>query len=421
MSILTQKSTNFADFLENLALAKLVGQSKIARYETAPIQDAALDLYEIGYNVFPQPYGKKGGFPWKAFQYTRLDYGLLKHVFAGQVNMAVMPGKTSNNLFVIDCETETRFLHTIDQLKRRDMDVWAYRTSRGGHIWLHSLDGEVENIKLVDQEIRGKDNYVLCPPSVHPDSSIYYWESQDGEKPPAVHLVDIDWLVDENERSIKLCSRQVNKQPSKSNPRVNSLAVRLGVIDDTRLYQLSNRTLDYLDTGSTLARGDRNDRFFAAACDFSGCEFDAAEARNMLGPIALQSGLPADEISKTLASAYGKLRTPSRSQQRSFSPKPQRWEYVDCYIETHKPTGRNGEKDYLILKALSERARLGANEKGVFRAAERELGGKGTYQPKDCQEVAEPSSKHHSTLDFRSSTRSYQSCKALALQRCGHQ
>ena len=48
------------------------------RPKNNPIQAAARHLYGIGLNVFPQPLGKKGGYPWKKLQYLRLHPTAMK-------------------------------------------------------------------------------------------------------------------------------------------------------------------------------------------------------------------------------------------------------------------------------------------------------------------------------------------------------
>ncbi len=60
-------------------------------------QQAALILCGFGLNVFP-----KVGFPWKALQYIHLPHDGLWWAFHARCNLAVMRGRTSANLFVID-------------------------------------------------------------------------------------------------------------------------------------------------------------------------------------------------------------------------------------------------------------------------------------------------------------------------------
>jgi len=123
-------------------------------------QRSAFEFYDLGLNVFPQPISKKGGLPWKSLQFNRLDrddsrYGL-KTLFAGRANLAVMCGRTSGNLFVIDCETRESLRHHMAQLRRRKIPLWVVQTARGGHIYLRARDGEGHNVApgiLQDAEI----------------------------------------------------------------------------------------------------------------------------------------------------------------------------------------------------------------------------------------------------------------------------
>ena len=99
-------------------------QTKLREYfklNMEKIQAFYRQLFKLGFNIFPQPVGEKGGYPWKKFQYTRLhpnhnEYGL-DRVFAGDTNIAIMCGRTSGNLFVLDCEDEDSFQYHINQMQ----------------------------------------------------------------------------------------------------------------------------------------------------------------------------------------------------------------------------------------------------------------------------------------------------------------
>src|SRR5688572_6933986 len=58
--------------------------------KTNPTQQQALELYALGFNVFPQPHGKKAGLPWRQLQYTRLHASHptlgIKALFEGKCN-----------------------------------------------------------------------------------------------------------------------------------------------------------------------------------------------------------------------------------------------------------------------------------------------------------------------------------------------
>ena len=91
-----------------------------------------MSLYLLGLNVLPVPYGKKGGWPWRMMQYTRLNPEDIYPLFGGECNLAVMTGRTSSNLFVIDCETKTTFASHEKQLRKAGIPIWAVRSGGAG-------------------------------------------------------------------------------------------------------------------------------------------------------------------------------------------------------------------------------------------------------------------------------------------------
>src|SRR5688572_3320809 len=83
------------------------------------LMDVARWFHEIGGNVFPLVRGTKNGFPypWGRLTYTRLPAEALHFIFAGSCNLALMMGATSQNLFVLDCETPSAFQNCIRELQ----------------------------------------------------------------------------------------------------------------------------------------------------------------------------------------------------------------------------------------------------------------------------------------------------------------
>lgn len=321
-------------------------------YNTTPTQDTAIELYELGLNVFPVPFAQKGGWPWRQFQYIRLHPAQLLPVFEGRCNLAVMAGRTSNNLFIIDCETRDSFLYHGDQLAAAGIPIWSVRSGGekgGGHYYLFCKEGEVGNIppgELTQTEVRGTRCYVLTPPSVHPDTGvIYQWHRRDGDAPPTVSINDIDWLP------LKLLTKS-----------------RRAVQEPTAFSELSQATLQFITAGAP--EGQRNNALFAAACDMAGNNYDYYTTSQVLTPIARACGLPNNEIRDTLRSAFSQPRTPTR---RTTNPKQPQWQAVIAFINQHQWKGRTGQTDRAVLAACAERARLASNEHGVFRASTREL------------------------------------------------
>lgn len=317
-----------------------------------PIQETAMNLYALGLNVFPVPYGKKGGYPWGMMQYIRLNVEDVYPLFQGNCNIAVMTGRTSDNLFVIDCETEAVFNHQIKLMRDGGIPIWAVKSGgwrNGGHLYLRCSDGEVKNVKAgerKDMEIRGNRCYVLCPPSLHPNTRrLYQWHIRETVDPPIVSCAQVQWLG---------LSLVTTKTPQRL-PQPFS--------------ELSSSTREFILSGATP--GERNNRLFTAACDLSGCDYDFHAAVQLLTPPALHAGLTERETRDTIQSAYSKPRTPAKP----FSHEKRRassWEIAHLWAKDAAWPGRTGQTDRAVFLACCERAKT-ANDKGIFRASSREV------------------------------------------------
>ena len=330
-------------------------------------QAEAFKLFDMGLNVFPQPRGKKGGLPWKRLQYTRLNrdhqnYGLAP-LFSGDCNIAIMCGRTSNNLFVIDCETPEALRYHISQLQERNLPLWVAKTARGGHIYLFSVNGEVQNVDsntLRDTEIKGSRGYVLAPPSLHPNGEIYEWLICEGNQPPTVHTNDINWLTSHSGLPINLMAKQVKSQKLSNAKSASNLS------------PLSRATQDYLKNGHTTPEGNRNNCLFRAACDLAGNGYSFSETSQTLLSIAVSSGLSKKEVQQTIHSAYSRKRTPSRPNSNN-QRQDTHSQYAVRYLEIHHWEGRTANSQRAIFYALAQRAQVSCNEEGLFRASIREI------------------------------------------------
>lgn len=334
------------------------------------IQKEAYFLYDAGFNVIPQPIGKKGGYAWRNAQFSRLNrdnetHGI-KSLFAGQCNLAVMCGKTSGNLFVIDCESRGAFLYHAGKLRERNIPLWAVKTARGGHIYLQATDGEVQNINsgiLHEAEVKGCNGYVMAPPSIHPTGAVYQWIIRESKKPPQVNSEQVDWLQNSSRKQIKL---EVTP-----NPKTKRGAWSMTTISPAS--NLSNSTRDYIKSGHSIFEGTRNNRLFSAACDLNGCEYSHNEAEHILTPPAAASGLRLPEIKATIRSAFSRTRESARPELTKIIMN-HTWRYALLWATQHQWLGRTNATDRALFLALIERARVGSNENNVFRASIRELG-----------------------------------------------
>lgn len=336
-----------------------------------PIQQHALALHSRGFNVFPQPYGKKGGYPWSQLRYVRLpltghEKSLLT-LTGGRCNLAIMCGRTSGNLFVIDCESPHILAFHMQQMRQRHIPIWAVKTARGGHLYLRADGGEVRNIepgKMQDAEVKGQQGYVLAPPSLHPSGTTYDWIEREGNMPPVVNVEQIDWLTTRDGKPITL---EIIPEPDHA---VGEKDWHIALVSP--YSNLSNATRDYIENGHLIGEGDRNNSLFKAACDLCGNHYTQSDAEKLLLPVARGSGLEDKEIRRTIDSAYSQPRNPSRPVNwTNYSTRA--WKYALIYVSNQDWQGRSGNSRRSLMLALIERARVGANSNNTFRASVREL------------------------------------------------
>ncbi|MEO1166983.1 MAG: hypothetical protein AAFV98_24600, partial [Chloroflexota bacterium] len=128
-------------------------------------------------------------------------------------------------------------------------------------------------------------------------------------------------------------------------------------------------TLDYRANGHKLPTGTRNDRLFDASRDYRYVGKPLPVAIHDLLPIALASGLPEREASKTIASAYkGDSRTPA---PRTNTVTAQ----LHAFVDNVQWSGRTGNTDQRLMTALILRRGQDTYNRhnGEFRASYREL------------------------------------------------
>jgi hypothetical protein len=309
--------------------------------------ESAQALYAAGLNVFPQPLGKKEGCVWRFMQHTRLRYDDLPEVFAGRCNIAVMVGRTSGNLFVLDYETEAGFRSAVTMLRMRRIPLWAVATARGGHIYLRSAEGTLKSVasgKLPGLEVRAQSGYVLAPPSIHPTGAIYQWIAQEGDAPPLVQPHIIDFL--RNADGVPIALETVRPRSTRERP---------GMHDATK---------EYLSHGHSLPEGQRHEAFRRACNNFRDMGYDRADMERRLVPIAQASGLTDQrELERMMDWAMSKVTPKNGVLARVNLPDPAAFDW-------HGATARS---DRAVFAALVERARLGTHATGTFRGAQREL------------------------------------------------
>jgi predicted transcriptional regulator len=160
----------------------------------------AIFLYERKFNIFPLEYGeKKTHRRWKFIKSAGLPRERISELFEGKNNIAVLTGKLSNNLFVIDCDDQDSFKKYLNLFESRNLAKWVVITSRGGHIWFLSPEGEIDSCKLEENvQVFGNNHYVVAPPSLNKQTGVIYgWGNREGDFPPELSYDEIRDLFPE--------------------------------------------------------------------------------------------------------------------------------------------------------------------------------------------------------------------------------
>ncbi len=347
--------------------AKLDGVRVTSLPEFTPTAIEALALHRLGFNVFPMPFAQKAGYPWLQVQYVRLAEDDIPALFRYRANLAVMVGRTSGNLFVIDCETPAEFERQRAKLRAIGVTAWEVRTGGGGgHLYLGSTDGEVANLTLIkakslglgDLEIHGSRRYVLAPPSVHPDTGVFYeWLARDGDGPPIVPLAALDWLP---AGAPLVRARQSQRAESEPGAPVASYAETAFAEEVERVASAPFHTRN-----NTLNRAA-----FALGQLVAVGALDENEVWDALFDAALDAGLGKAETARTLDSGLNA----GMANPRGYAPQRPRAATADqlrAWVSAQTWHGKAGASRRAVALALAERARTARN--GTWRASEREL------------------------------------------------
>lgn len=336
-----------------------------------PVQRAAFELFDQGFNVAPtkpvdapNPADRKRPFMWRPLTTTRISREFIPELFDNRAGILVIVGRLSMYLTVLDCDTEAAFTEQRAEFKRRGLSPWIVRSARGGHIWWLSADGEIANLKD-DQadprgwEIRGNCRYVVAPPTVHPSGVIYEWLERAGPLPPVLPIGALDWLP----LKPALQDRR-QREPREVDP----------------LACLSSSTREFIGSGAPV--GTRNNRLFAAACDMAGNDFPFQEARAHLTPAAERAGLDRAEIADTVRSAYSVGREPARKNSSRSVRRPPVWKSAAAWADRHEWQPLEGQvngRRYSVSAYTARRVFLACVERArrdyaeVWRASTREV------------------------------------------------
>ena len=152
------------------------------------IKTELLDFYSReGLNLIPLKYGDKKPAirTWKEYQQRRITKEEINALFLQekQHNIGVVCGAISDNLYVLDFDTEEIF----HKFFTKTDGLTVVKTGRGYHVYFKA-EKPVKTLKMLDSEereiatLKGEGSYVVGPPSLHQLGSTYEF-IQRGEIP----------------------------------------------------------------------------------------------------------------------------------------------------------------------------------------------------------------------------------------------
>jgi hypothetical protein len=343
----------------------------------ASVQLTAINLHKRGLNVFPIPRGYKEPYLLRPLFFARLHRcgrecriqhaPSFESIFEYQ-NIAVMMGRTSENLFAIDCDTQADFRGMGAELDRRGLSYWATKSAKGGHYFMRLAEGEAANnatlVGWKNVQIWGTRHFTVLPPSIHPSGVLYEWHTQDPyrlpieEKPPLVSIQALDWLGVERATSGKkweapellgLPAWTVNL--SRNNRRILASAINGAITEGQRNFEL---TKPAYDIASLIDAGELNYQ----------------DGINLLEEAAEGVDYPLKDIRSTLRSAMNKNGL--ESARKGGKTQIAEWQKALEFARDYDWQGRSRHTDKAVFLACCERARLDVGA-GSFRASQREL------------------------------------------------
>ena len=285
-----------------------------------------------------------------------------------QTNVGMIVGRISGNVVVLDCDTKAAFNTVVEEFETRHLKYWGWHSHNGrGHIVFRLAEGEAENndkCKIPNVNIMGHSHFACMPPSVHPSGECYMWLPKTepyynlpmGERPPQLHLADLEFIGIELSRS-----RKINKEE----------VYALGAPDS--IFGMSVNNLRIFVNAHRY--GSRNEEITKVLYDMVGLknygmatDEDAIWVTESLGYRCIPP-YPQHELDEMIKCA---LKNKKIKPARHYNKKGiQFWQVAFMFATSHDWTGRTGQTDRAVFLACCERAKL--EMKNCFRASMREV------------------------------------------------
>ena len=243
-------------------------------------------MAERGWSVFPLWPRAKTPACKRGFKNATTNPATIRRYWLAEpsFNIGIATGLPSRGVWVIDTDG-TLGAETLRNLEAQHGPLpptLTSMTSRGPHLWFVA-DGPIQSTAGrvgPGLDVRGDGGYVVCPPSIHPDGTIYKWIDS---TPPAVAPA---WLVN-----------LTRPRPISSTPSISDRAIALRSIRPPGAYARAALEREIANLAST-PNGQRNQALNRASFCLhqlvAGGELNGAEVRARLIDAATRNGLMAD-------------------------------------------------------------------------------------------------------------------------------
>lgn len=197
-----------------------------------PIFEEALRLQKMGLSVIPTLSNKKPLRHWRDFQTNAADEQQICDWFdkRDDLGVAIVLGPVSGHLVARDFDVEAAYLKWKEDFPHLAATLPTVRTNKGFHVYARILDCPTRVFS--DGELRGHRNYVVAPPSLHPEGMRYLWIS------PLNCLEDVPSLILEDSGFYRQWSEASRSKPS----------------DNCRIARIATDR-DRIDSGVSVVRG----------------------------------------------------------------------------------------------------------------------------------------------------------------------
>jgi hypothetical protein len=139
------------------------------------VMETAFQLLSEGIAVFPcwQKAKEPAIASWLPYQTTLpSELQVTAWFSANSRNLAIVCGRVSGNLLVIDCDSQEAYDTFVKTYGALIGNCPVVKTSRGYHIYIRT-DRPVRSAKRDGIDIKAEGGYVIGPGSVHPDGTVY--------------------------------------------------------------------------------------------------------------------------------------------------------------------------------------------------------------------------------------------------------